>query len=413
MRLAVPFADSLEGGLGNWVVSGYDWAVTATTSRSPTHSLTDSPGGDYLPYQTVSAILAHPLDLGGVVAPVLRFWHKGRITSYDYGRVEVSQDGGTTWSTKRSFGSSWYRDGWMLEQIDLPTSSNSNVVIRFTLDSDENGVVADGWYIDDVWVGPKDPVRLAVRLFDGFDDLSNWIVSGYDWNVTRATYHALPPCLTDSPLGNYAPDHTVSATLAHPLDLRGAGNPWLWFWHKGRITSYDYGRVEVSQDGGTTWDPKRSFGSSWDVDAWQPDSEDLPTVDNVLIRFTLDSDDNGVVADGWYIDDILIVASSPAAVGGDAQAERRLRLYANQPNPFRHITTIRYHLPQASGVSLRVFDLAGRMVRSLEDGHQDAGNHIVQWDARDSAGHEAAPGLYMCQLEVGSQRETQRLLLLR
>ncbi len=255
-RLPFPFADGFESGLGNWTISGYDWNLTTSTSRSLSHSLTDSPAGDYPSYAEMSATLVHPFDLAGATAPVLTFWHKGHVdadyTWSDYIRVESSTDGGTTWSLLRSL-ADLTQDTWSFEQIDLPRSNN--VKIRFRLVSDGNTVVADGWYIDDVEIKEKDPARLSFPFVDGFEGgLGNWTVSGYRRNLTTSTSRSLSHSLTDSPAGDYPSYAEMSATLVHPFDLAGATAPVLTFWHRATWTLIIHGAII------SAWRARRTVG---------------------------------------------------------------------------------------------------------------------------------------------------------
>ena len=139
------FSDNFESGLGNWVVSGYDWDITTSDYRSATHSLTDSPFGSYKQNADVSATLAYSLDLSNSTAPMLTFWHKYYVSgTYIY--VEISKDGGFTWNSLASWGSVTLNT-WGFVQIDL-SGYKTHVKIRFRLRSWSS--VADGWYIDDV-----------------------------------------------------------------------------------------------------------------------------------------------------------------------------------------------------------------------------------------------------------------------
>ena len=133
-RLAFPFSDDFESGLGNWKVSGHDWDLT-TTARAGTHSLTDSPAGNYLPNSYCTATLAHPIDLSTAVDPVLTFWHTGHITTGDYRYAQVSTDGGSTW-TELQYTTQWIISTWQLVQLDLRNYRTSNVSVRFALTSD-------------------------------------------------------------------------------------------------------------------------------------------------------------------------------------------------------------------------------------------------------------------------------------
>ena len=91
--------------------------------------------------------------------------------------------------------------------------------------------------------------------------------------------------------------------------------------------------------------------------------------------------------------------------------EEFLRLY---PNPFRSVATIEYSLPIASTVSLDVYDLLGRSVKTLIDGVvQTPGIHAVQWDGTDDAGQALANGVYMYSLRTGDQQLTRTVVVFR
>jgi len=84
------------------------------------------------------------------------------------------------------------------------------------------------------------------------------------------------------------------------------------------------------------------------------------------------------------------------------------------PNPFNPQTTIRYGLPMQATVTLRIFDLAGRLVDVLVEGEdQAAGTHIATWAGRDSRGWAMPSGAYFCRLEAGDYTETKRITLLK
>lgn len=70
------------------------------------------------------------------------------------------------------------------------------------------------------------------------------------------------------------------------------------------------------------------------------------------------------------------------------------------PNPFNQATTIEYYLPDRSEVSITIFDLQGRLVRSLIKGFISAGYHTLDWNGRDEAGQLVASGIYFYRLEA-------------
>ncbi len=91
-------------------------------------------------------------------------------------------------------------------------------------------------------------------------------------------------------------------------------------------------------------------------------------------------------------------------------------LLQNYPNPFLASTSIRYRIPETSeyvGVALRVYDMNGRVVRTLVNGEQPPGLHELRWDGRDDRGLKVASGIYPYRLEVGGQSMTRKLVLLK
>lgn len=89
------------------------------------------------------------------------------------------------------------------------------------------------------------------------------------------------------------------------------------------------------------------------------------------------------------------------------------RLFQNIPNPFNPTTSIEYDVPTLSPVTLRVFSLDGRMVRTLANRTQSAGRHEAVWDGTDESGNRVASGLYFYRLTVGKTTLSRKMLLLK
>ncbi len=97
-----------------------------------------------------------------------------------------------------------------------------------------------------------------------------------------------------------------------------------------------------------------------------------------------------------------------------AAAPARVVLYPPQPNPFNPRTAVRFDLPESGLVSLRIFDLRGRLVRTLLGATQlDAGTRLLTWDGRDDTGADTASGVYWLRLDSAQGQKTQRAVLLR
>ena len=84
------------------------------------------------------------------------------------------------------------------------------------------------------------------------------------------------------------------------------------------------------------------------------------------------------------------------------------------PNPFNPQTTIRFAVPTGGGrVTLKVFDLSGRTVRTLVDGVMAAGNHSAIWTGDDDAGRRMASGNYFYRLDGPGFSETRKMVLVK
>ncbi len=101
------------------------------------------------------------------------------------------------------------------------------------------------------------------------------------------------------------------------------------------------------------------------------------------------------------------------AADDQAAAATGTHLAANYPNPFNPKTTLPFSLAAPAAVRLAIYDVTGRLQRTLVDGLLPAGEHWVNWDGRDEAGSELASGVYFSRFEAGAVSEVRKLLLLR
>ncbi len=83
------------------------------------------------------------------------------------------------------------------------------------------------------------------------------------------------------------------------------------------------------------------------------------------------------------------------------------------PNPFNPTTSIEYLMPRAGRLRMDVYDLRGRLVRTLVDGDVPAGPGLVRWDGLDAGGAAVASGVYFCETRALGERRVQKLALIR
>ena len=91
-----------------------------------------------------------------------------------------------------------------------------------------------------------------------------------------------------------------------------------------------------------------------------------------------------------------------------------VQLSQNAPNPFNPETRIRFEIGgSGERVTLRIFDVAGRLVTTLLDGEFVTGEREVPWDGRLSDGRNVATGVYFYRLEAGGQTVSRKLAVIR
>lgn len=91
----------------------------------------------------------------------------------------------------------------------------------------------------------------------------------------------------------------------------------------------------------------------------------------------------------------------------------RVVLHANAPNPFNPATRIAFDLPQATQTRLAVFDVRGRLIRTLVDAPLAAGPHQVLWNGLGDDGTVSASGVYFYRLQVGAEKLQRTMQLLK
>lgn len=308
LTIPYPLSDDFEGTLENWLVSGCEWDLVPSDCLGGNTAITDSPSGSYPDNANSMIVLAGNIDLSAATSPVLIFWHKLWLAYADYALVEISTDGGVTWSTLTDWYSDDYLGSWTLSRLDLGAYVGMQVKIRFRL-REGNVNESDGWYLDKVEIrDAKDEPAIPYPFSDTFEGaLDNWLVSDCEWGIVPSDGCRDGFAITDSPLGSYPDNANSMITLAGDIDLTTAIFPVLSFWHKYSIAYADNALVEISTDGGVTWSTIANWYSDKYSSSWSLEQFDLrPYIGmQAKIRFRL-REGNVNVSDGWYLDTVSI-----------------------------------------------------------------------------------------------------------
>ncbi len=101
---------------------------------------------------------------------------------------------------------------------------------------------------------------------------------------------------------------------------------------------------------------------------------------------------------------------------GQGEGETRKQetaLGQSYPNPTRGIASFEYELGKAGKVRVRVYNVTGQAVRTLVEGLEPSGRHVVIWDGRDEAGRKAGSGTYFYCLEAGERKAVRKMVVVR
>lgn len=174
---------------------------------------------------------------------------------------------------------------------------------------------------------------------------------------------------------------------------------------------YDYGLLWSGEDwiGLPTWNHGGVYHGTRTLMWFFPEED----VGGVVLT-------NGESTSGmWDISERVMAYSlghstSVAATLSPPLSATRLTLGHSSPNPFRSATVIQYELSAPAVTSLRIFDIHGRLIRTLGRGSlETAGVHAVRWDGRDEMERSAPAGVYLYRLSAGSTSCAGKVMLIR
>ncbi|MEO0092433.1 MAG: FlgD immunoglobulin-like domain containing protein, partial [candidate division WOR-3 bacterium] len=88
-------------------------------------------------------------------------------------------------------------------------------------------------------------------------------------------------------------------------------------------------------------------------------------------------------------------------------------LYPNRPNPFQSQTAICYSLPAETKVSLVIYDVSGRLVKTLVNESKEPGFYTVIWNGTDDSGRKVNEGVYFYVLKTDENKMQRKMLILK
>lgn len=254
-------------------------------------------------------------------------------------------------------------------QIELNESTNSgeDVIFKYILD---NGSFSEEIIVKKIFGAP-------ILLFeDESDNYSDYWTIDSSWSETFEEYNSPQTSITDSPYSNYSNNALETINLLNDINLSGYSYAEINFNAKWNIESgYDYVQIEISNDGGASWEPQCGKYTRKGVET-QEDALNEPLYDGnqdewvnesilltdyidqeISIRFKLKSD-GGLRRDGFYYDDFKIKALS-SSLSSSENTLNKAKIY---PIPAGNMI---YISSEEEIKEIKVFDVLGKEIMSF------------------------------------------------
>ncbi|MDP2207609.1 MAG: S8 family serine peptidase [Bacteroidota bacterium] len=267
---------------------------------------------------------------------------------------------------------------------------------------------------------------LGKEMIDDFEDgIAKWNL-GKRWTLTDSSKKSGKYSITDG-FGRYPKNFRDTLTLLESINLTNYNGGKVKWWRQQILHKGDTCYVEISNNK-TEWNILQTYitinrppgGALSGMDSVEINPIYFgPGNDSIYLRFRLTTDDT-LEGDGIYFDDIEVITTSITNVADELDnIPETFALFQNYPNPFNPTTTIRYQLPEASKVVLKIYNILGQEIKTLADEIQDAGTKALIWDSKNNSGNLVSSGVYFYQLQAVNARnnnsfmQVKKMLLVR
>lgn len=335
----------------------------------------------------------------------------------DFVTVKFSPSGETVWTARYHGPSTACDDGAVDIAVDaagcayvLGTSYGVETLTDYvTIKYDSTG--------GEEWIsrfdGPRHVVDEATAI--AIDGCGNVLVTGCstssDWGKEYATVKYDPSgfMLWVARYGEPESD------WSRPVDIVSdeEGNVYVTGLSEDDFHSTDFATVKYGPNGAVQWAARYNGPGYYDDEA-------VGLIVDELGAVYVAGSSAGPNGAEWPIDEAWSVyttikyvqpgLSSPHEPG---TAPLAFSLDSCSPNPLKDAATVRFALPSATDLSIRIVDLGGRQVKTLVNGLREPGRGSVTWDGSDEQGHRVASGVYLCLMEADGFRQTRKLVVIR
>jgi hypothetical protein len=293
--------------------------------------------------------------------------------------------------------------GVMLDSYDIGSTIWSVAALDdITADGKRDIVV--GTHGGDVFVFGSDSLKMA------------WPGSTYVGGIIQEVH------VVEDQTGDGVGEIIGAGTMANHVLLNGATGAVVWSRPTGHMGFAASPVPDLSGDGledvvgGSGYNVNRvrvMEGSSGDT-LWMRAT--VGPVETVSFIPSIDGDSSPEILAGTRDGEIYCYAGGSGLAGlGDSEVEVAVGSSGlwNHPNPFSPMTTIHYQMAREAEVTVAIFDVRGRRVKTLVTGPGTPGLYSVTWNGRDDTGSPVAAGIYFAVLEIGGEVVSKKITLLR
>lgn len=380
--------------------------VVFAIAHTPLQSTDDQVG----PYEVVATISqVHPLAAG---QPVLHY-----STGVSFTDLQMSPTGNAEEYS-----------------VSIPGQPTGTVISYYISAQDTSGAIIESPQGAPASLYEFSVLVLQTAFFEDFESgAAGWTHGGThdDWQL------GAPLGLADDPLNAYSGSQVFGTDLTgleDPGKYENSADTWLaspvfscvgltsvklsfqrWLAiERSNGGAWDYARIYVNE--AKIWESPS--GANLVDTAWVLQEIDISGVaadsDSVQLRFTLHSDTN-VNFGGWNLDDVQVTGlglGSATSLGGPLVVDR-IVLHPNYPNPHQLATQFRFEIPAPGRVEFSIYDVRGRLVRTLLSEPLNAGEHSLIWDGRVNGGAKASAGVYFYRVSGPGGVQTRKMSVLR
>ena len=186
-------------------------------------------------------------------------------------------------------------------------------------------------------------------------------------------------------------------------------------------TDKDFLTMQITNSGGGTISWFISVLSSM---PWLTSIEPFSSTGDATVTFTVDrsqmtaSSETGTIqvnsnGGNQTVTLQIELVTDVSAAATEQSLPDKFQLFQNYPNPFNPVTHISFDLAEKSNIRLTLFDIHGRLVKTIYTGHKDAGHYEILWDAKNSNGEDVPSGVYIYQLTTDDYTFNRKMILLK